>query len=260
MRLLAIIIILIVNYTIPVSVQEVWRDGIAVAVRALTAISIDGDLSDWDKSHQLTLTGEEQVNSMGLWSDPDDFSAVAYVMWDDDNLYLAAEVMDDLPFRYLDTPQIDGVDALSLYLNTDTAADPDRAIFASTDFRVLFAIDNNRFPTAIDRDAVLIKSGFLTMGMNSDRNVLPGYEVAVKTTAEGYTLELKLPFKALANERLSVLKPSVGMRVSFNLQFMDLDESTEDEVDSIGDRVSFITLFPGRPATRPIDWGLLKFK
>ncbi len=152
------------------------------------------------------------------------------------------------------------VDALSLYLNTDTAANPDRAIYVSADFRVLFAIDNNRFPTAVDRDAVLVKRGFRTMGMNSDRNVLPGYEVAVKTTAEGYVLELKLPFKALANERLSVLEPSVGMRVSFNLQFMDLDEATEDEVDSIGDRVSYITLFPGRPATKPGDWGFLEFK
>ena len=260
MRLFLVIAILTIFFSMPLRAQEGRSDNIAVAVQALTEVSIDGDLSDWDRSHPLTLADEKQLNSMELWNGPDDFSAVAYVMWDDDNLYLASEVMDDLPFRYLETPQIDGVDALSLYLNTDTDADPDRSIFATTDFRVLFAVDNHRFPTAVDRDAVLLKSGFLTVGMDGGRNVLPGYEVAVNTAVSGYLLELKLPFNAIVNERISVLKPSVGIRLSFNLQFADLDEATEDEVDSIGDRVSFITLFPGRPATRPGDWGFLEFR
>jgi hypothetical protein len=260
MRLLGVITILFITFMIPLIAQEGLGDRIAIAVKAPSEIEIDGDLSEWDKSYPLYLTGEEQVNSMGLWSDPDDFSAVAYVMWDDENLFLASEVMDDLPFRFLETPQIDGVDALALYLNTDAEADPDRSIFDSRDFRVLFAIDNNRFPTAVDRDAVLIKKGFSTNGMNSNRDVLPGYEVAVKTTDAGYFLELKLPFTAIANERLPVLKPLAGMRISFNLQFIDLDEATEDEVDSIGNRVSFITLFPGLPAKKPKDWGQLEFQ
>jgi len=260
MKLSGLVLIIIGACLIQVSAQEVSRNNKAVAVKTVSPISIDGNLAEWDKSYPLTFTGEEQVNSMGLWSDLEDFSVIAYIMWDDENLYIGAEVTDDLPFRILETPQIDGVDALSLYLNTDTSVNPDRTIYASTDFRVLFAIDNKLFPTAVDRDPVLIKKGFQTMGMNSDKNVLPGYKVIAKTTARGYIFELKLPFKALSNDRLPVLKPSVGALISFNLQFMDLDEATEDEVDSIGDRVSYITLFPGNPATNPGDWGFLEFK
>ena len=256
---LVAITLLSVSSAISLHAQEDRPDRLAVAVQVPSEISIDGDLSEWDRSNPLNLTDEEQVNSMGLWNNPDDFSALAYLMWDEEKLYLASEVRDDLPFRYLETPDIDGVDALSLYINTDAEADPGRKIFASTDFRVLFAIDNQRFPTAVDRDAVLLKSGFQSLGMEGDRNVLIGYEVAVKTTDNGYMLELSLPFSALANERIPVLKPEAGMQLGFNLQFMDLDEATEDEVDSIGDRVSFITLFPGNPAKNPADWGFLEF-
>jgi len=241
--------------------QQIDRiKGEAGAVHVTSPISIDGNLTDWDKSFPLLFKEEKQVISSGLWAGPDDFSALVYLMWDNSNLYIAAEVTDDIPFRYLSTPQIDGVDALVLYINTDTAAYTEGELFSSTDFRILFGLDNNRFPTAIDRDAVLNKKGFQTVGMSGDRNAIEGYRVAVREVSTGYLLEMQLPFKTLMNDRLPLLEPSNGMCISFNLQFIDLDQASEDEVDSIGDRVAYITFFPGQPDKRPDDWGYLEFK
>ena len=72
------------------------------------AISIDGNLRDWS-AHDMsrcytdvafaTTTGEEVVfeaHDGGVWYGPSDFSVKFMLAWDDTNLYLAAEITDDV--------------------------------------------------------------------------------------------------------------------------------------------------------------------
>ena len=71
-------------------------DYAAFAPRA-EKISIDGDLSDFQKSAPIPLLGENQVKALDpayVWS-PKNSSAAAYFNYDENFLYLGVEVLDD---------------------------------------------------------------------------------------------------------------------------------------------------------------------
>ena len=69
------------------------------------AITLDGDLSDWDgHAHQYrdvafaTVSGDEVIfeHYGTTWTGPEDFSVGFMLSWDSSNLYLAIEVVDDI--------------------------------------------------------------------------------------------------------------------------------------------------------------------
>jgi hypothetical protein len=67
----------------------------ACAVRAPRPPAIDGDLTDWLAATPLHLDQEEYGKGSygGKWT-PEDLSATVYTLWDDESLYLAADVCD----------------------------------------------------------------------------------------------------------------------------------------------------------------------
>lgn len=60
-------------------------------------VTVDGKITEgeWDKATKLVLD-EESVVDIKDWAGAEDLSAVAYVSYDNDSLYLAAEVTDDV--------------------------------------------------------------------------------------------------------------------------------------------------------------------
>ncbi len=162
--------------------------------------AIDGDLSDWDKSSPIVINSASQVIvEPGLWAGPSDMSAVIYVMWDENNLYVGAEWTDGLeegPFVSRSGMSLDNMDAMVLYFSTDPSADPERTQYENTDFRVLLAMDNKYWDTGIDRSMVVDKAGIETQGMYygvEPYDVLTaGYEVAVGELSGGFTLEASI--------------------------------------------------------------------
>ncbi|SDC43383.1 NPCBM-associated, NEW3 domain of alpha-galactosidase [Paenibacillus sp. UNCCL117] len=62
--------------------------------KAGQGLSIDGDLSDWKDAFPFHLRGAER-NATGSY-DPEDLDATAYLKWDEQNLYLAVKVTDDI--------------------------------------------------------------------------------------------------------------------------------------------------------------------
>ncbi|WP_159883175.1 OmpL47-type beta-barrel domain-containing protein [Paenibacillus puerhi] len=62
--------------------------------KAGTAPVIDGDLSDWADAFPIHLRGAER-NATGLY-DKEDLDATAYLKWNEQNLYLAVKVRDDI--------------------------------------------------------------------------------------------------------------------------------------------------------------------
>lgn len=63
-----------------------------------TPPKIDGKISygEWNKSMPIRINKAEQVVEYPEWTGPEDLDAKIYFMWDADNLYLAAEVQDDI--------------------------------------------------------------------------------------------------------------------------------------------------------------------
>lgn len=228
--------------------------GLATAFKAPVPPMIDGDLSDWNRSEVVVIGSKDQVimNEFG-WDGPDDCSADLYVAWDEDNLYIAGTIYDDVPFVSFVGFDLDGNDALGLYLSTDPAADPARSLYASTDFRVLLLLDNYYFDTAIDRRMVLFKNGIETKGISGSESVLSGYEVAVRQSEVGFDLELKIPFANFSNDSIPLLVPRAGMEVGFNLELYDLD------MPCPGDVPAWLAWQGSASVRSPRDWGTLRF-
>ena len=236
--------------------SQAFAEPVAIAWEAKLSPTIDGKLDEWNLSSPIVLEREEQVNKdLAYWEGPDDASARFYVMWDEKNLYLAGQILDDVPFQRFMPFGLDvDIDALALYLSTNPDADPNRILYEPTDFRVLFALDNDMFDTALDRDKVLIKKGIETRGMSGYEAVLKGYEVALVTSPGGYTVEMKVPLANFSSSSLPALRPKAGMKIGFNIELYDLDQACPGSV------APSLSWAPGPNKPAPKYWGTLHFQ
>jgi hypothetical protein len=194
------------------------------AYKATSAITIDGDLGEWNTTAPAVINQDVQViRDKGQWTGTEDNSAEIYLMWDEENLYLAAKVMDDTPFMYREGFPPDLADSLVLFLSTNPDADPNRTEYEATDFRLTMVIDDYYFNTGIDRDMIADNKGYDTKGSDGDQQVLDGYECIDKEIEGGYIFESKIPLSNFANAQLPVLVPQAGMTVGLELSMFDLD-------------------------------------
>ena len=250
--LLVLFLFVVINSA---GIEASSADDIAIAWKVDKPVNVDGDLSEWDREDPLFLGREDQVNKHAeYWDGPDDNSGNFYLMWDSDNLYLAAEIVDDVPFVRFMAYGLDSIDGIAIYLSTNPEAERGRAIYDSTDFRLLFGLDNDMLDTGIDRSNVLIKKGIDTAGVDGYENAIKGCEVAIKESELGFNLEIKIPFSSLSNDQIPVLKPEPGMEVGFNLELYDLDQACPGSV------ATGLVWKAGNPKLSPKDWGLLRFQ
>jgi len=71
----------------------------AVAVKVAKPVKIDGSLDEWKDAFSMVVASKQQVSVGPKWKGATDASAQFYVMWDEANIYFAASVADDRPFR-----------------------------------------------------------------------------------------------------------------------------------------------------------------
>jgi hypothetical protein len=71
------------------------------AERATSPIQIDGTISsgEWANAQQVLLNKAADTRITGSWGGPDDLSATIYTKWDDEYLYLAVEVKDNIHYQ-----------------------------------------------------------------------------------------------------------------------------------------------------------------
>lgn len=109
----------------------------ATAYKVLTTPVIDGVLSEgeWNTSSPIVIADESQViRDVNMWSGPEDCSLNLYVMWDEENLYLAADVTENTTFGATDLLLLDWEDNMKLFLSTNPQDDPERTSYSTTDF------------------------------------------------------------------------------------------------------------------------------
>lgn len=201
-----------------------YSDKAVTAYKAATGIVADGDLGEWNTSSPIVIKQNDQVvRDGGQWTGVEDCSLEAYLMWDADNLYLAAKVLDDTPFMYREGFPPDLADAMVLCFSTNPDADPDRAEYEATDFRLTMVIDDYYFFTGINRDMVADNKSYATKGEDGDEQVLDGYDCVVKEIEGGYIFECAIPWSNFANDQLPALIPEAGMTIGFELSMFDLD-------------------------------------
>lgn len=197
----------------------------ATAHKAETPLVIDGNLDDWNLSSPIVINQEAQViRDVSFWQGEMDLSCTVYVMWDENNLYLAADVTEDTPYGAIEMLELDGEDNFKLYLSTDPAADPARTEYGTNDFLLYLIVDNGYWDTAFDRTMVAKENlqRFTTKGMDGGEDVLEGYEKASVLTSTGFIYEACIPWSNFSNAKIPQYTPAVGDTVNFNFAITDI--------------------------------------
>ena len=206
-----------------------------ITAHKANGIVIDGSLADWNLDSPAVVEDATQViRDVVFWQGPNDCSAKFYLAWDEDNLYIAADVTEDTPLGAIEMLPIDGEDNLKLYISTDPTADPERTDYGSNDFIIYFVMDEGFWDTAVDRDPVKggkeVNLRFVSLGMDGGESVLPGYECAIEKTAAGFTWEAVIPWADLSKENsfahkkctLERYTPTAGDVLSCNFAITDI--------------------------------------
>ncbi|MBR5345037.1 MAG: hypothetical protein IK127_04355 [Clostridia bacterium] len=231
-KLMAALMVLMMVLPVMAGADEYARP--SITAHKANGIAIDGDLSDWNlDSPAVVNTAEQIIRDANMWNGPSDSSAIFYLSWDDEYLYIAADVTENDPLGAIEMLPIDGEDNLKLYISTDPTADPNRTEYGTNDFLIYFVMDEGYWDTAVDRS--MIKGGkevhlrYTSMGMDGGESVLPGYECAVQMTTTGFTWEAKFAWADLSGENentkkctIPVYTPAVGDTLSCNFVITDI--------------------------------------
>ncbi len=208
---------------LPVMAEDAARPSI-VAHKAQNVV-IDGSLEEWNlDSPAVVETAEQVIRDLVFWQGPNDCSAKFYLSWDEENLYMAADVTEDTPLGAIEMLPIDGEDNLKLYISTDPTADPQRQEYATNDFLVYFIMDEGYWDTAVDRTMVPkdARQRYVSIGLDGGESALEGYECAVQLTATGFTWEAVIPWSCFSNKKIAVYTPAVGDVLSCNFAITDI--------------------------------------
>lgn len=227
----------------------------ATAWRISDGITIDGDLGEWNLSSPIVLDDASQlIAGANFWEGPEGLSGTFYLMWDANNLYVAAVVSDDGPYMAREGFPPDQADAIGIFISTSPEADPERSAYESTDFQVMFVVDGYSYNTGLYRDAVADQKGIETAGIYGYEQIFDGYEVATVETDDGYVYEAKFPLSNLANDEIPVLQPRAGVSIGFNVELVDIDMPCPGVACTI-------LAWTGTEAIKisPAEWGVLHF-
>ncbi len=108
----------------PPAVHPKTGEELLIDVFRGTPDAIDGDLSDWNLSAMtpVVLDAQEQLSDdspdKAAWDNPEDISGEFYLLWDDENIYIAAVVKDNQLSMNKTGTSIWNADAVEVFFST----------------------------------------------------------------------------------------------------------------------------------------------
>ncbi len=176
--------------------------------KAEKPVLVDGNLDEYP-AYAIRMDNESFERLQYFeYGGKNDISADIYLLWDDENLYVAARVTDDVPFdNNKEGPDIWDGDSLEVLLGMEGKADPARIYFGKGDYQIGLSPGNNKD----------IKPGEWVWRRDDYKG---GIEVAAKPWSKGYTIEAKIPFKVLGG-----FTPALGKKFDFDIAVDDSDKS-----------------------------------
>ena len=116
--------------------QGLPREGLTIeAVKTATPPLIDGDLGEWTSAQPLSVSTTANIlRGAAGWGGPEKDAFVGYVMWDAQNLYVAAKVLSPSHHQTEIGPSVWKGDTLWVYLDTrrDRSSVDDKLTLAQT--------------------------------------------------------------------------------------------------------------------------------
>jgi uncharacterized protein (TIGR01370 family) len=221
------------------STQQLRKDNGADlhAWRLLTPPTIDGDLNDWASlTPAATIDQANQVgwkeNPETEWDGASDLSAVTYLGWDDDALYIAAHVTDDVLVQHLWGEGLWKGDHLEFWLDTQLQSDFDAATPSEDDFQ--FGFSPGAQDASAPADFAIWQPALLRADYESE------IQYASQFVADGYVIEAQIPWRLLRG-----VTPQPGLALG-----VAVDPSDTDTPDRMAQELIMSTA----PAS-PANWG-----
>lgn len=236
------------SLTIPgIALQEemisvIKKTSRAVAIRSTSPKKIDGLLNDWGKSPVIGTWISDQVKiGRDRWQDPSDLSCNARFEYDDENLYASFVVYDNIVERFAPPAAAYLSDSIEFFLGIDPN-DPahknvDVNAYGKNDYQIFLApgMEGGDYQNATAAIA--------------GRNTCD-YTIASTLTANGYILEVALPWKSLK----AGFVPSKGVELLMSFQVTDTDmpgETCQKKIFWMGDESNY---------KAPSNWGRLSLE
>lgn len=200
-------------------------DFAAECYKARGPIKIDANLDHWLKRSPIPLIGRNQLHAAKAgytWS-PQKFSGVAYLQYDDNNLYLAIEAFGDPRITLALHPanRLPGQDAkaFAYYISSEKPGG------GSGEFTLMRPAD---------------RSGGLSTGQLARDSSI--YELAIRRAGGKTCYELRMPFSELGG-----IRPALGTKVGCSIQLDDGDDAALNWGGGL------------RPVWRPEEFGVVTF-
>ena len=197
-------------------VRVTVRDGsdwAAEAYRTAALKAVDGDLSDWDFAEPLPLLCGNQISSEGgyAWT-PENLSGIAQLAWDEDSLYLAVRVRDDVHAARTGERTLEG-DALQIGLHPANRIPGTEA--RAVEWHVSAATPGSGSGKHTVYRPAAHAAGLASGQLAKDSST---YEIAVKRAGKDTCYELRIPWTEAGGVR-----PQPGVRLGLSLRLVDSD-------------------------------------
>jgi hypothetical protein len=211
--------------------------GNIVAKYMRTPPVIDGDWSEWkDIAREYPATSV--VFGRENWTDQDDLAGSFYVGWDENNLYLAVKVRDDVYVQNATGANIFKGDSIEIMLDTNLVDDYYVAQLNADDYQL--GISPGRITVGENMEA------YLWYPSSKAGPVTDIYMAAIQQPGV-YRLEAAIPWTVFGG------RPNAGDRMGFVISISDND-SPGTEIQQ-----SMVSNVPGRRLTDPTTWGDIHF-
>ena len=210
-------------------------DGSVMATRLNTPPTLDGNLEEWGSIPAFEAS--HRVYAAASWNGTADLTAVWRLGWDDQYLYVAVAVQDDVHVQTQTGNQAFRGDSLEMQLSIDPSFRT-RTRLNPTDFQIQLSPGNfGNLPPEAFR--------FQANANGQMRDALGhGVRVAAVRQPDGYTLEAAIPWRDLG-----VSAPFVGQVLGANLNANDND-TPGTAVQEV-----MMSTNPNRTFSNPSTWG-----
>lgn len=197
--------------------------------------AVDGDLGEWPDAE--AISSAYRVHAAEDWDLSSDLQATWRLAWDEENLYVAVTVVDDVHVQTQQGTQIFRGDSVEMQIDTEPAAGASR-VNPATYQLILSPGDFEGLPPS----AVRFRG---TGGGDLVQETGHAINLAARERSNGYTLEAAIPWRDL-NTTASA-GASFGLALSANDN--DTPGSARQEV--------MLSNVPTRTLTDPSTWGTL---
>ncbi len=192
--------------------------GLVIGAEVYTApkvsgkMKIDGNLNEWTKVPAIKLDSSEYLlHANRAWGGPTDFSGKIYVMWDEELLYIAADITDNEVIQEKTGAYLFQGDTIEIYLRMNLAEDDGIASYTNNDYQFGFTPGTNA------------KAPDWHIWNNS--RALTDVQVVVQRTKTGYTLEAAIPVW-----EMDILLEQ-GLEIGFDVAIDDVDMSNAADTE-----------------------------